>query len=182
MSSAAPILHAVIMGVSGGGKTTLARQLGEQLHWPVLEADDLHPAENLAELQTGTIPSKESSLKWLETVRDWMTSRAEENHSTVVACPSLTRKHRDILRQAHGIVFFIHLYGTRDVLARRMAQRVGPPMPPELLEEQLNLLQRLTTSERGLQLDIMRTPEQLVEDSLSAIAFAQRAYEPSAPS
>ena len=46
-------IHLVIMGVSGSGKTTLARIIGERTGQPVLEADDLHPAENLATLDRG---------------------------------------------------------------------------------------------------------------------------------
>src|SRR5215470_12160040 len=33
----------VVMGVSGSGKTTVARILAERMHWPFLEGDALHP-------------------------------------------------------------------------------------------------------------------------------------------
>ena len=34
----------VVMGVSGSGKTTIAKALADQLGWAFEEGDDLHPA------------------------------------------------------------------------------------------------------------------------------------------
>ena len=42
------------MGVSGAGKTTLARGIVEATGWDVLEGDDLHPAANVQKLASGT--------------------------------------------------------------------------------------------------------------------------------
>jgi gluconokinase len=38
----------VVMGVSGSGKTSTARELTEQLGWEYIEGDDLHPEANVA--------------------------------------------------------------------------------------------------------------------------------------
>ena len=99
--------------------------------------------------------------------------------STVVACTALKKRHRELLSEAKGTVFYVHLYGTEDVLARRMDNRIGENMPPELLQEQLAMLQTLTPDELGIQLDVGRTPEQLAEDSLAAASFAEKAYRDS---
>ena len=74
-------------------------------------------------------------------------------------------------------MFYVHLYGTEDVLAERMKNRVGEAdMPRELLTAQLEDLQRLTPGEKGIQLDVSRTPEQLLDDALNAAMFAKKAY------
>lgn len=172
-------LHIVVMGVSGSGKTTLARKLAEKTDRQLLEADDLHPASNMAILQDGKMPDAEARMAWLTTVRDWMTEQAEAGKSTVVACTALKKRHRELLSEAKGTVFYVHLYGTEDVLARRMDNRIGENMPPELLQEQLAMLQTLTPDELGIQLDVGRTPEQLAEDSLAAASFAEKAYRDS---
>lgn len=174
-ASGTPI-HLVIMGVSGSGKTTLARILGERTGRPVLEADDLHPAENLAALGRGDLPKEPSYVHWLEDVRDWMSDHGKRGISTIVACPALTRAHRDVLNSAEGITFFVHLYGTFDVLSTRMGNRIGGDMPQELLVSQLEVLERLYSDELGIQLDVTRTPDELVDDALSAAKFAEAAY------
>ena len=58
-----------------------------------------------------------------------------------------------------------------------MKNRVGEAdMPRDLLTAQLEDLQRLTPGEKGIQLDVARTPEQLLDDALNAAMFAQKAY------
>lgn len=170
-------LHIVVMGVSGSGKTTLARTIAERTGRPLLEADDLHPAENMAILHDGKLPGVEARIAWLEIVRDWMTEQGQQGNSTVVACTALTKSHRARLNDAHGTVFYVHLYGTEDVLADRMARRIGEDMPRELLDAQLAMLQTLTPDELGLQLDVSRTPEQLADDAMAAASFAEKAYK-----
>ena len=39
---------AVVMGVSGSGKTTIAAGLAARLGWVLLEGDDFHPPANVA--------------------------------------------------------------------------------------------------------------------------------------
>lgn len=170
-------LHIVVMGVSGSGKTTLARRIAEETGRPLLEADDLHPAENMAILQDGKLPDAAARMEWLGTVRDWMSEQAQQGNSTVVACTALKKAHRARLNEAEGIVFYVHLYGTEDVLADRMARRIGEDMPRELLDAQLSILETLTPDERGLQLDVSRTPEQLTDDAMAAANFAAKAYQ-----
>lgn len=170
-------LHIVVMGVSGSGKTTLARRIAEKTGRPLLEADDLHPEESMVIVRDGSMPDAEARMEWLGSVRDWMTARAREGKSTVVACTALKRAHRERLNEAEGIVFYVHLYGTEDVLADRMARRIGEDMPRELLDAQLSMLETLSSDERGLQLDVSRTPEQLADDAMSAANFAAKAYQ-----
>ncbi|WP_426716968.1 gluconokinase [Corynebacterium auriscanis] len=169
-------LHVVLMGVSGSGKTTLARKMAERTGWELLEADDLHPETDMEILQGGKLPDEEKRGAWLANVRDWMTARANEGKNTVVACTALRKEHRTVLNEADGVVFYVHPYGTEDVLADRMRRRVGEDMPRALLDEQLAILRRLEADERGIQLDIDRPVDDLLEDALAAAHFAHRAY------
>ena len=58
----------VVMGVSGCGKTTLAEALGATLDWHVLDADDLHPATNVAKMREGTPLTDADRQPWLQAV------------------------------------------------------------------------------------------------------------------
>ena len=172
-------LHVVVMGVSGSGKTTLARAMAEKTGWKLQEADDLHPEGALEILQDGKLPPEAGRRKWLGIVRDWIADEAAQGNNTVTACTALRIDHREILNDVgeNATVFYVHLYGTEDVLAERMRNRVGDAdMPRELLTAQLEDLQRLTPGEKGIQLDVSRTPEQLLDDALNAAMFAQKAY------
>lgn len=42
-----------VSGVAGSGKTTVGRQLCERLRWRFIDADDLHPAENVSRMRAG---------------------------------------------------------------------------------------------------------------------------------
>ena len=178
-SSETPATLHVVMGVSGSGKTTLARAMAEKTGWKLQEADDLHPEGALEILQDGKLPPESGRRKWLGIVRDWIEDEAAEGNNTVTACTALRIDHREILNDVgeNATVFYVHLYGTEDVLAERMRNRVGDAdMPRELLTAQLDDLQRLTPGEKGIQLDVSRTPEQLLDDALNAAMFAQKAY------
>ena len=41
------------MGVSGSGKTTIGQALAHELGWRYLDADDYHPAANVAKMAKG---------------------------------------------------------------------------------------------------------------------------------
>ena len=51
-----PVEHLVLMGVAGCGKTTAADNLHRALGWPVAEADEFHPAANIAKMSRGHPP------------------------------------------------------------------------------------------------------------------------------
>ena len=43
----------VMMGVSGSGKTVVGAALAQRLRVPFQDADDLHPAANIAKMSAG---------------------------------------------------------------------------------------------------------------------------------
>ena len=43
----------VVMGVSGSGKSTVGAALAQRLRIPFADADDFHPAANVAKMTSG---------------------------------------------------------------------------------------------------------------------------------
>ena len=43
----------ILFGVSGAGKTVVGKRVAQRLGWAFLDADDHHPAENIAKMRTG---------------------------------------------------------------------------------------------------------------------------------
>ncbi|UTT70641.1 gluconokinase [Arthrobacter sp. DNA4] len=167
-----PATHLVVMGVAGSGKSTLAAALSRQLGWACAEADEFHPAANIAKMSQGIPLQDEDRWPWLEEIRDWMTAQAAAGKSTVLTCSALKRGYRELLSGAQGRVIFLHLDGGADLISERMQGREGHFMPPTLLPSQLATLEPLTQEEiaaGSLRLDISRSPEELVAAVVQAL-------------
>ncbi|WP_265521757.1 gluconokinase [Oerskovia flava] len=158
------------MGVAGSGKTTVAALLAERTGRPYAEADEFHPQANIDKMSAGTPLTDQDRWPWLEQMRDWLTEQADAGTSAVVTCSALRRSYRDLLREAHGRVRFVHLAGTVEMIAERMQRRTGHFMPPSLLPSQLATLEPLDDDEDGLTIDVRLTPEEIVRQVLDARA------------
>ena len=163
----------VVMGVAGCGKTTVSGALAERLGWPVADADDFHPPANVAKMRAGTPLTDEDRRPWLATIRAWLEA-ADGN--VVVTCSALRRAYRDVLRGppdqgAEPRVRFVHLHGSRELLAARMGARQGHFMPLTLLDSQLATLEPLQPNEDGVVVDIDASPEQIVEAALRGLGL-----------
>jgi gluconokinase len=158
-------LCVVVTGVSGVGKTTVAVGLAERLGLPYGEADDFHPAANVARMRAGTPLDDADREPWLRALGAWLEERAADGAGGVITCSALKRRYRDTLRAACPGVRFVHLSGSRELVAERIAGRSGHFMPPSLLDSQFAALEPLAPDEHGIVLDVGRSPEQLVAEA-----------------
>jgi gluconokinase len=94
----------------------------------------------------------------------------EDRHGVIVACSALKRRYRDLLREHAPEVVFLHLEGSADTLATRMAARNHEFMPATLLASQLEALEPLDTDERHVLLDVRRSPAELADQAFAALA------------
>ncbi|GAB7187563.1 gluconokinase [Kitasatospora sp. Ki12] len=159
----------VVMGVSGVGKTTLARLLADRLGLPFAEADDFHPAANIAKMSAGVPLDDEDRAPWLRAIGAWLGERTEDGSGGVVTCSALKRRYRDTLRAACPGAFFLHLSGGHELVEDRLSHRTGHFMPSSLLDSQYAALEPLAVDERGAVLDVGPSPEQLVEMAVALL-------------
>jgi gluconokinase len=152
------VSHLVVMGVSGCGKSTVGELLADRLGVPFLDADDLHPPENLAKMAHGTPLDDADRWPWLRLVGLELAAHPD---GAVVACSALRRPYRDLLRDAVPELRFVHLVGTREQLAARMRARERHFMPVSLLDTQLATLEGLAPDEPGIELDCTLDPATL---------------------
>lgn len=164
----------VVMGVAGSGKTTVAALLAGRLGASFAEGDDFHPAANVAKMSAGTPLADEDRWPWLRSIRDWLATQHAEGHAAVVPCSALKRAYRDLLREA-GPVLFVHLTGTRELLAERIQGRAGHFMKPAMLDSQLATLELLDDDEPGFEVDIALRPEHMVDEIVARLASAASA-------
>lgn len=142
----------VLMGVSGCGKSTVAGVLAGRLNWDFEEGDDLHPEANVAKMAAGHPLTDDDRWPWLQRVRDWIDDELSAGKSGIVTCSALKRSYRDVLRVPD--VTFVHLAGSREVIAARLARRHGHYMPSSLLDSQFADLEPPAPDERALTVDI----------------------------
>lgn len=159
--------HVVVMGVSGCGKSTVAAGIAVALGWPFAEADDFHPAANVAAMRSGRPLTDDDRWPWLADLAAWVTSQEASGRSSVMSCSALRRTHRDVLRSGAPQVVFIHLDGPAQLIASRLEGRAGHFMPSSLLESQVASLEPLAPDEQGVVLDLGAEPDVLVEAALA---------------
>lgn len=151
------------MGVSGSGKTSVGELLAAELGVRFEDADDLHPAANVAKMAAGDPLNDEDRWPWLAKVGAELTSA--ESVGIVMACSALKRKYRGAILASEPAAQFVFLHGSKQLLADRMAHRSGHYMPASLLDSQLATLEPLEVDEPGftVSLDNGDSPEALAK-------------------
>jgi gluconokinase len=161
----------VLMGVSGCGKSSVAKILVDRLGWPFVEGDDLHPAVNVEKMRVGQPLTDEDRWPWLDKIAEWITEHSCNGDPGIVTCSALRRVYRDRL-MSPGVVF-VHLHGPRGILLDRVQKREGHYMPPSLLDSQLNTLEPLQPDEQAILVSIEnKTNEEQAEEILRRLELA----------
>ncbi len=163
------VFHVVVMGVSGSGKSTVARQLAPLLGADFLEGDDLHSERNVARMAAGVALTDADRQGWLETLATRLTMARTRGRGLVISCSALKRSYRDILRSGAPELLIIHLRGDYQLLAARMAFRARHYMPSSLLDSQFATLEPPGPDENALTLDVEQSPEQIVSAILEQL-------------
>jgi gluconokinase len=131
-------LRVVIMGVAGCGKSSVGEGLSARLVIPYRDGDDLHTPQAVEKMRAGIPLTDDDRWPWLDRVAGVLAAEAP----VIVGCSALKRVYRDRIRAgAGGPVRFVHLAGSRAVIAERMAARTGHYMPTSLLDSQFAALE-----------------------------------------
>jgi gluconokinase len=160
----------IVAGVSGSGKSTVGARLAGRLGWPFADADDFHPAANVAKMRAGIPLTDADRWPWLRAVGAWMDERIARGESAVVACSALKRSYRDLLLCGRPEALMVFLVPDREILTRRLAARVGHFFPKQLLASQLRDLEPPGPDERVVRVVPADTPAKTA-DAILAIVF-----------
>ena len=149
---------AVIMGVSGSGKTTVAALLAAALGCQFQEGDDLHPAANVAKMHGGTPLTDADRLPWLRRIAEVMDGWRARGESGILTCSALKRSYRDIIIGDRRDVALIYLRGSHALIRERMAGRHEHFMPLALLDSQFATLEEPGPDEHPIVVDVGGRP------------------------
>ena len=159
----------IVMGVSGSGKSTVAKGLSTVLGWEFAEGDAFHPEANVAKMRSGTPLTDEDRWPWLEAIGDWISAKeaaasprwspARPCAGSTATCCARDRPH----------VRFLHVTAESDVILDRMEHRPGHYMPPSLLPSQLATLEPLGDDEPGVAITNEGSAAQVLDRALAAL-------------
>jgi carbohydrate kinase (thermoresistant glucokinase family) len=165
----------VVMGVCGSGKSTVGRYLAESLRAPFEEGDDFHPLRNVESLRRGERLDDRSRSSWLAAIGGRL-RQADPEEGLVVACSSLKRIYRELLRMARPDTFFVHLVLDEDTAKARVAARKEHYMPASLVASQFEDLEPLEKDEEGMPVDATLEVERIVAEIQTKLAGQARTH------
>jgi gluconokinase len=150
------------MGVAGCGKSAVGYALAARLRATYLDGDDLHPPANIAKMSRGEPLTDEDRWPWLTLVAQRL---AAADRVLIVGCSALKRRYRDHIRaEAASSVIFVHLSGTKDLIAARMGARAGHFMLASLIDSQFAALESPASDENAVAVGIDRPLERIVDE------------------
>jgi gluconokinase len=172
-----PVL--VIMGVSGAGKSVIARTLAATLGWELAEGDDLHPVANIAKMSAGTPLTDEDRWPWLDRVAAWIHNHTAIGVPGIITCSALKRSYRDKLSGDN--VVFVHLAGSEETIGQRLAARTDHYMPATLLASQIGTLEPPESDENAVSIAAEQAPADVAAEIIHRLALAPEARAASRP-
>ncbi|MDA7424085.1 gluconokinase [Thalassococcus lentus] len=143
------------MGVSGCGKSSVGRALSVLCNMTFIDADDLHPQENVEKMAAGHALTDQDRMPWLAIVGDTL---ANTPGPVVIGCSALKHRYRDVIRnRVPEPVRFLHLDARPEILQARVNARRGHFMPVSLLQSQFDALEGLAAGELGARINIAQS-------------------------
>jgi gluconokinase len=134
-------LIAIVMGVSGVGKTTIGTALASALGWRFLDADDFHPPANVAKMAAGIALHDEDRWPWLDTLNAMLQDAEARGESVVLACSALKARYRERLTAHLPSYRIVYLHGAFELIEARLRERRHKYMPASLLASQFATLE-----------------------------------------
>lgn len=166
----APVQAIVVMGVSGSGKSLLARALAEHYGVRYLDADDFHSELARARMASGLPLTDEMRAPWVTALAAALRDHTDRGEPVVLAFSGLRAAHRMQLRTGSGLrLLFLFLQGEPELIAKRLSARAGHFMPPSLLDSQFETLQMPEAEPDVLPVDISPPPPQMIAAAIDAI-------------
>lgn len=125
----------LIMGVTGSGKTTVAKLLSNRLDWVFVEGDDFHSPENKKKMAAGIALTDADRLPWLAAIHQEILNHHQAGKNVVLACSALKESYRQLLAQGLPMQA-VYLHGSRELIQARLHSRHGHFAGEEILGDQ----------------------------------------------
>lgn len=151
----------VVWGVSGCGKTTVAKLLAKKLDWQFLDADDFHSTENIEKMRQGRPLNDKDRKPWLDEIAQQLMTINQSGASATLACSALKLAYRDLLGINEKTVRSVLLQGDQQAIQQRLENRQHEFMNKDLLNSQFQTLEADTT---GIKVSIQQSPSEICHE------------------
>jgi gluconokinase len=138
---AADPVAVVVMGVSGCGKTSVGQALAARLGARFVDADDFHPPASVEKMRAGLPLDDADRAPWLARLNAVMRHAVAKGEPVVLACSALRQRYREALAERLPGLRVVHLSGSYELIASRIAARTHRYMPASLLASQFEALE-----------------------------------------
>jgi len=157
-------VHAlIVMGVSGSGKSTIAKGLADRLGWRFEDGDGFHPPSNVAKMSAGHPLTDEDRWPWLQAIADEIDRVSAAGGRVVIACSALKRAYRNVLVHGRDDIRIVYLDGSQELIRARMTARKDHFMPPTLLDSQFATLEPPGPDENPLRVSIDASVDAIID-------------------
>lgn len=173
-SSSSPTVAAILMGVSGVGKTTVGKAVVRRLGWEFFDGDDFHPDANVEKMSRGVPLTDDDRAGWLDELTALIARLLREGRPAVIACSALKKKYRDRLRRGNDGVIVVYLRASNEVVEERIRARPGHFFDAGLLDSQFAALEE---PEDAVTVDASQPFDAVVE----AVASHLERFAPTGP-
>ncbi len=158
------------MGVSGSGKSSVAKTLSDEYGIPFIEGDNLHPQANIDKMSRGEALDDDDRWSWLTACADEM--NLAHNSGYVITCSALKKVYREHIRnQVDHPFHIIYLKGSMEIIKERMAARENHFMPTALLQSQFDTLE---IPQEALHININKPLDTIKEEIMTLVAEAEK--------
>lgn len=140
----------IFMGVSGSGKSAVAKQVSYDLDAAFLDGDFLHPKANILKMRSGEPLNDNDRMPWLKLISDAAFAMSNVNPISIIICSALKHHYRDIIRDENDNVHFIYLKGSFAVIEDRLKQRKGHYQKTGMLQSQFDALEAPSPDEKDI--------------------------------
>lgn len=159
---------AIVMGVTGTGKTTVGKQLAAALNWGFSDADSFHPQANLEKMSRGIPLDDGDRLPWLQALQQAIDCWLQEDQNMVLACSALKASYRQALLRDPERMRLVYLKGSFELIAERLSRRKNHFMNKDLLQSQFDALEE-PAPESSIWVDISLPPEAIAKQIVNCL-------------
>ena len=157
------------MGVSGCGKSTVAKAIADKLCYQFVEADDFHSIENREHMAQGKPLNNKMREPWIIALCDYLQYGAQQKVDCVMAFSGLQAEHRARFNQLGFERITLFLDGKPELIQQRIENRTNHYMPSSLLKSQYQSLQNPECEANTFKVNIDNDLSSIIQQSLKLI-------------